>query len=386
MRLLSRLRKHVPEDWLKHSSKNLRRAVIIVGAGASKVLGLPLQSELFSYLRRKNKQEAHHLEYTEDEFGSDVERAFTLLEAEARDSHVLSWSDANLRLSILKNTISECFAKQIVDRDGWVLYKEFLLTILSLYETVSIISLNWDTSLEELLIESGKGIDYGILFDSTDHGWPNRSETVPVYKLHGSLNWWLCHNCKEFFCSNVMPEQASSLGLQTIFRDKGAHQKAEKLWRQRWWDKKVRIRIDDNQIIRLMPPVTLNVCPQCSIPALEVVITPPSVFKQTLVNYQDSVRRRAHHALAAAGNIFIVGSSLREADYDLMHLLKGTVLKGGVFSLGVVNDLPAAQKTLGLLKRRMGARLECMAFHLGYLDKDTSMNVRRMHKYINDRI
>lgn len=121
---------------------------------------------------------------------------------------IVRWADFYMRILIQKVFAEELDYKQNIGRN----YDSFkrLFEVLSLKETdkkVSFVSFNYDLCLENKLKEAGISFFYPNFTD--DMG----TNGVPIFKPHGSLNWWHGYDgfvrLKEDWCQPIMIKENS---------------------------------------------------------------------------------------------------------------------------------------------------------------------------------
>jgi hypothetical protein len=158
--------------------------------------------------------------------------------------------------------------------------------------SVSVVTFNYDLACDFAMHSAGLGVDYA-LDDATDRN------TIPLLKLHGSLNWVYCPDLER-----VVPWT-----LQEHFG------------KYRWdvWDEQTIVRL------RLMPHLKdfkyqeHDVLP-------EPVLVPPTWNKSTYHRNIAEVWKRAARELSDAEDIYIIGYSLPETDSFFRYLYAlGTV-------------------------------------------------------------
>lgn len=249
-------------------SQDKRSVVVIMGAGASAVLGLPLQSQLWQALKTRYEGSATAKEFLKQWsllYGDrDIETSFTIAELAALNGGLtLVCEDVpKAEIICLQGMLRRLFIEFAPLPEGLPLYRSLLKLLYKRYEEVTFISLNWDTTLEKMLLEMGRNYNYGLLFDNNEMTSERYSL---VLKPHGSVNWLFCRACK-------------------------------------------RLTISDQE--------------KCACGSTaEPVLTPPSFRKDTLFQPLNSLGRKTYQKLAAADTILVVGYSFREADYDMRYLL-----------------------------------------------------------------
>jgi NAD-dependent SIR2 family protein deacetylase len=154
-------------------------------------------------------------------------------------------------------------------------------------EHTAFMTFNYDILIDNALLDvvGERRIDYGVEFVN-QYRRPN-DRAVPLYKLHGSLNWLLCSTCRDI---QITPRQKGVLKLK--------------------WE----------------PHETI--CEQCETPRSPIVI-PPTFFK-VLSNLQ--LRRiwdSAERDCLRARRLVFCGYSFPDADVHVRYLLKRVERKRG---------------------------------------------------------
>jgi hypothetical protein len=151
----------------------------------------------------------------------------------------------------------------------------------------TIISLNYDIAIDNALLwlfnRAGLGsVDYGL---KVRDSWPigrydDRLGPVPLLKLHGSLNWLYCPNCR---------------ALDVTEGHKGVY-----------------VVLEEGESVE---------CSGCHKPNYESTLITPS-FVRTMANgLLVPVWKRAEQAVAGAERLVFIGYSLPDADIDLRCML-----------------------------------------------------------------
>jgi NAD-dependent SIR2 family protein deacetylase len=154
--------------------------------------------------------------------------------------------------------------------------------------------------MEMALRGAGLAHDYALGDDQ-----PSNPRVVPLLKLHGSVNWYLCEKCG-------------------VVYDGGTFRNAFQ-------------RMENGRFIATLEHPRAHSCSQ--VPARDIpVIVPPSWDKS---RYQNSLRivwARAAQELAVADEIYVIGYSLPETDAFFRYLFAlGTQSRTRVHRLFVVN-------------------------------------------------
>jgi NAD-dependent SIR2 family protein deacetylase len=208
------------------------KTVFIVGAGFSFYAGLPLTTEftealldlklkgdkrseeLVQFLRKFVGRTFNHDESAAAKYWPSLEDLFTCIDISANSGHHLGSKYApqalrTARRALIVRTIRmlrERYSKARMDKDArWAELED-------VFETVDVdnsafISMNWDTVIEEGLARTRgiTSIDYGcdpIAVKFVASAVKPRivsGRKVRVGKLHGSINWLYCDNCRAVF-------------------------------------------------------------------------------------------------------------------------------------------------------------------------------------------
>ncbi len=304
--------------------------VFILGAGASKECGAPLMHDFLDVASRllhsksvEDKKE--HFERVFKAIGglqsvhskskldiTNIESIFTSLEIanvlgrlpnfEATDIPKVISSLKEVIVTTLEQTICYPTSRNCVDAPrNYVNFAETIKYLLSdafPSQSVSIISFNYDVALDMALYKAGLGPDYGIPPASLSE------RPVPLYKLHGSLNWAVMKDTGE-----VMP-----LRLEEYFK-KCSH---------RDWEERGTCLLEiGSNIQEIFGKFEKQV-------EKEPVIVPPTWNKADYHQMLAKIWSSAADHLSEAKSIFVLGYSLPETD-AFFRLL---------YALGTVGDSP----------------------------------------------
>ncbi len=302
--------------------------VFVLGAGASKEAGAPLMADFLDVADMLHKSgsvadKGEHFERVFKAIGSlqkvhskselditNIESIFATFEM-AKVIQKMPGSDSDdidSLIASLKEVICETLEKTIpLSLKGNAImapdpYINFVDLIKKLRDdiipshNISIITFNYDIACDLALYKGGLGPNY--CFD-----FPTHSSSVPLLKLHGSLNWASCSECNE-----IVPWDL------------------DKFFKKFSWNNP----FDHNQTF-LQISRHFNEFIHCKKQVLpEPVIVPPtwntSEYHQSLTK----VWSRAAEDLGKAENIFVMGYSLPESDAFFRYL----------YALGTVGDAP----------------------------------------------
>jgi NAD-dependent SIR2 family protein deacetylase len=145
------------------------------------------------------------------------------------------------------------------------------------------ITTNWDIlfeSTKRIYLRDG-WINYGedIFAYDTASNKTNPTEILKILKLHGSLNWGFCKECKKIYYTEKMWDVLNTSSLELK-------------------------------------------CPDCKI-KLEPVIVPPTISKLTKANYPQlkSIWSSAYENLRSCEKIYFIGYSFPETDVETKYFI-----------------------------------------------------------------
>lgn len=302
--------------------------VIILGAGASKSEGAPLQKELFSefieYYKQASKdkicslskeQEELIIEYFKDFWGIDInnyqnpdvefptfEECLGILDlAYLRGESLKGYTGDDINK--VRNALIFLIAK-VLDKKlrGKIVYHRRLVDRLIEKEKLTqtaFISLNYDTIIDNILVERYPEyhIDYGIDFVNfereSDWTRPEQDKSVLLLKIHGSLNWLYCPTCNHL-------ERTPRKAIDAFYKEKP--------------------------------------CRDCNTP-MKPVIIPPTFYKELTNPFIQEILLKTDKVLRNADRVFICGYSFSDADIHIKYLLKRAErFKGKTPKIWVINN------------------------------------------------
>lgn len=284
---------------------------IILGAGASKADGAPLQGELFkdyfnsSYnnpeetILRENLK-AFFVSY----FGIDVdsrdldiaifptyEEVLGILEiAMQREERFENTTPQNISIERIRKDLILMIAlildKKLKERNKF--HKNLVRNLkdLNLLYKTTFISLNYDILIDNALadVHQQYDLDYSLEFTNYREGgdWhrPDPTKSVKLFKIHGSLNWLYCPTC---------------LSLTLTPQKKGVREFI-------YQPKKC-------------------VCPSCN-NMTNPIIVPPTFFKVMSNYYLQQVWHSVEKELRNVKKLIFCGYSFPDADIHIKYFLK----------------------------------------------------------------
>lgn len=311
-----------------------RSHVYIVGAGFSKYAGLPLQKDFTEALLEPRSRESHpmrplvqhlgkfvhdvfdHGEDAKARFWPNLEDVFTNIDLAANTGHHLGHTLAPSDLRMTRRVLLARMLRMLDERYAaaeeqmnreWMQMNRFFKTLDTKHS--AFISINWDTVVERQLegLAGNHSVDYRcgalratfpkkgnvIAIQETS----GQTTSVPVLKIHGSVNWLYCDNCRQLYwfpakdglsvaMQLITPREAKLLGLSDV-------SKCGK-WRC--------VRCID-------VPLTTRIATFSYLKALEF-----SMFERSWLS--------AERLLREATKWIFIGYSLPAADYEFKYLLK----------------------------------------------------------------
>ncbi len=325
------------------------RTVYVLGAGFSYGAGFPLQANLLQRLR-----ELTIVDIPPEPFGvfadavsralpfvarayptqdPSLEDVFTLLDhAIARREHCAgaAWDQLDDIRESLKTGILIALhaAHQRVTPSALALYRAIGAHVIHAAldgppAQVSVVSLNWDTLLEDsvywcirrLGLTGKVDVNYGCdsqplgpdcphipSFEQGSKGFVG----VRVFKPHGSVNWLVCPACSRLFTGLGSPEEA---------------------WAQ--------------YCLPRPCPKCSRAAPDPSSPILRPLYVTPTFLKSFENLHLQNVWHRAHLDLTEAESVVFVGYSFPEADYHLRTLFRRAIRPGAQITCALVpSDAP----------------------------------------------
>ncbi|MBI4962476.1 MAG: hypothetical protein HY913_04305 [Desulfomonile tiedjei] len=154
---------------------------------------------------------------------------------------------------------------------------------------VAVLTFNYDLALDRSLAAKGLKPDYCLEDGKNPDG-------LPLLKLHGSLNWAYCPECRRVFSLNLLSKKA-----EDFFEDKvlPRHGNSAPMPIQRWLDEE-------------------SFCPHTY--SKQPLIVPPTWNKASYHRVMPTVWHWAAHYLRSAEYIFVLGYSFPSSDTFFHHL------------------------------------------------------------------
>jgi hypothetical protein len=316
----------------KNMSK--RTHVYIVGAGFSKYAGLPLQSDFTEALLASRSDRAHpmhplisHLEtFIHDAFDHsesakakhwpNLEDLFTNIDLAANTGHHLGATHAPSKLRTTRRVLLARVMYMLNERyleaeknkaDDWRKLDGFFKDLDA--DRSAFISINWDTVIERRLEERRKLVNFDYRCGALSARFPGKgnvvaerklakdSKQVPVVKIHGSVNWLYCDNCRQLYWFPA--DDAIRVAMQLITIPEA------KMLNVQWPEACEKWRCLNCPTV----PLTTRIATFSFLKALDF-----PMFERSWVS--------AERLLRNASKWVFIGYSLPGADYEFKHLLK----------------------------------------------------------------
>lgn len=310
----------------------MSKTAIFLGAGASKADGAPLQYELISEMIKLIQEDTidvkPHLRtfflifFEIDIQDTLINRDYPSFEEilgvidisiERGESykdfqhHPLARNSDNPVLVQVREYLVYYMAQVIKKKlEGENIYHTKLIKNLkdkNILEKVCFISTNYDIlidnalgSLDNIGTTDYKNIDYGIKFSN----YNQKGFNIPLYKVHGSLNWLYCPVCKTM---KLTPYEKSAFYLIDL--------------------------INENN---------LTICNMCGINSISVII-PPTYFKDMRNHFISTIWNSLEQDLHIIDHIIICGYSMPDADFHVKYLLKkAQIYRNNDVRFTIIND------------------------------------------------
>lgn len=352
--------------------------VFILGAGASKLAGAPLMGdfldtahdlwklgktsdsqedfnsvfEAISLLQRVHSKSQLNIDNIESVFAA-FEMAKTLGTFPGKDVNQISDLIKSLKRLIVKTlelSVKFPIKEQHIDVPPPP-YHEFIKMVSFLRgeakpnHSVAILTFNYDIALDYAVNYSCVNIDYGIGNEAVD-----KIDSLPVIKLHGSLNWTTSVNN-----GDIVP-----WSLKNYFK---THERAFNPNRQKCMipiGSQLKEMNNKKQIVNGEP-----------------VIVPPSWNKEDSHRALTKVWTRAAKELKNAENIFIIGYSMPLSDAFFQYLYAlGTVGKTVLKKIWVYNIDPPKGEVEDRFRKILGPAAEARFKYFPYTFKKAIREIK----------
>ncbi|NLI12218.1 SIR2 family protein [Pelotomaculum propionicicum] len=277
------------------------KTVYILGAGASAAEGAPVVRNFLRVAYRYFKEERNEtdldivwdfLEHfygqrTKISSGEDLDRypgideIFNIVDWYLLHNQAFSRRFSRPRLFHLKNAlvklISMTLDRSLPPQEG--IHHSFVTGVLGKgKEPPTFISLNYDIVLDKALRGAGYALEYGFYGSHGDHLASRKK--IPLYKLHGSLNWSFCPLCGE-------------------------------------------ISEHEEKVAHLLFGSGNNItCPYCGGENSQAIIIAPTLYKSYKISRLQNIWDGAVGAISHSDRLVIIGYSLEAADTSFIATIK----------------------------------------------------------------
>ena len=292
----------------------------VFGAGASYADGAPLQADILPIIMsdelpdiRKSKTGQSVTEFIEDNFAWDeraqifptLETIFGFLDYFISQDEHLSAKYPNARIRTIKEGLIKLihYVISVKSNGQGRTYRAFWESICRYKPAISILTLNYDTLLEDAfsMINAGRcSINYCLHFLNHDLAgkrqkkYPrSKPNAIKILKGHGSLNWKYCRCCKQVL---LTPRDS---------------------------------RVDLLEEHNIQGPGSLSkyFCPLDS-SEFETLIIPPSHIKKISHPVISQILNEAIREIRACQRVVFVGYSFPDADVHFKALFKKSLSYG----------------------------------------------------------
>ncbi|OPY59049.1 MAG: hypothetical protein A4E55_00418 [Pelotomaculum sp. PtaU1.Bin035] len=277
------------------------KTVYVFGAGASAAEGAPVLRDFLKIAYRFFKEENYSTEldivweFLKHFHGSGtmirhadeldrfpgLEEIFNIVDWSLLQNQAFSIRFSRARLHELKTAlvklISMTLDKSLHSYNG--IHQSFVSEVIRGGEEIStFISLNYDIVLDNAIRTTGYAPEYGFYGNHSDHQDCRRG--IPLYKLHGSLNWSFCPLCGEISEHN---EKVAHL----LFKDKFS--------------------------------IT---CLNCGSDNSQAIIIAPTLYKSYNINRLQNIWDCAGKSISLSDRLVFIGYSLAPADTSIIATIK----------------------------------------------------------------
>ncbi|MDF9408967.1 MAG: hypothetical protein A4E52_01392 [Pelotomaculum sp. PtaB.Bin013] len=277
------------------------KTVYIFGAGASAAEGAPVLRDFLKIAYQFFKEEHYSTEldivweFLEHFYGHEttinhsnelekfpgLEETFNIVDWSLLQNQAFSIRFPRPRLHELKTAlvklISMTLDKSLPSYNG--MHQAFVSEVIRGGEDIpTFISLNYDIVLDNAIRSTGYELEYGFYGNHLNH--MDCCKKIPLYKLHGSLNWSFCPLCGEISEHN---EKVAHL----LFKDKYS--------------------------------IT---CLNCGSDSSQAIIIAPTLYKSYNISRLQNVWDCAGKSISLSDRLIFVGYSLAPADTSIIATVK----------------------------------------------------------------
>lgn len=275
----------------------MAETLYFLGAGASREAGVPTQKELWDQVVARWKKTGDkdikalldfaaylHLGETIEACRVDLAQLLTLMDLALEQNTALGRYDTG-DLRQLRNLIVDVLCDILADSVKREKGSALIGFCQALASGDTVISLNYDTAIDDLLAKYFGYVSYGFEFANQSYPMnvPKLLDEYLLLKPHGSLNWLYC-NC----CNGIYFNERNKIGGVFLPRP---------------------------------------VCPADSHPLRRVIVS-PTYRKQFLIPHLHTVWMKCFHYLKNAKTINFIGYSFPPGDIHVIYMIKRAILAG----------------------------------------------------------
>jgi hypothetical protein len=301
------------------------KTTFILGAGFSKAAGIPIQAELAEQMLSVRFDSPLDkvitkaiTEYLSEVFGYQTGAEFPSMEDMFTVIDLSSMAGLNLGIKYSPRKL-RALRRMLKYRIFTILEQPFstidaINKLLHPYiqsgDEVSFVVLNWDLVLEKHLLSLNPHLNINYSFPCYDWNNPtsdydHHKKAISVLKIHGSVNWVYCDNCKSLFY-----DLTQNLHLKT---KAGLYKEDFYLFDKEFTDKEFDAAMESAPDDR--------VCKFCG----ETVSSHIATFsfrKSFRTHAYPAIWYKAERVLSDADKWVFIGYSLPDADFEFKHMLK----------------------------------------------------------------
>jgi hypothetical protein len=257
-----------------------------------------------------------HSESAKARYWPNLEDLFTNIDLAANTGHHLGATHSPSELRMTRRALLARMMYMLNDRyveaennkgDEWKKLDDFFMKLD--LDHSAFVSINWDTVIERRLTDRRKLVNFDYRCGALAAKFPSEgnvvqdrklakgSKQMPVVKIHGSVNWLYCDNCRQLYWFS--PDDAVRVAMQLI-----TAQEAKKL------------KVHQPEACERWR------CLNCSSVPLTTRIATFSFLKALDFPMFERSWLSAERLLRNAKKWVFMGYSLPGADYEFKHLLK----------------------------------------------------------------
>lgn len=319
-----------------------RATVYVVGAGFSMYAGLPLQLDFTEALLAFRSDKTHpmqpltahlakfihdafdHNESAKAKHWPNLEDVFTNIDLAANTGHHLGATHAPSQLRMARRVLLARMMYMLNERyleaedrktEDWQKLDEFFNNLN--IDRSAFISMNWDTVIERRLTERQKVENFDYRCGATaarfrsksniigERTLPDKGKKTPVVKIHGSVNWLYCDNCRHLYW--FPPDDAIRVAMQLVTPEEAVKLQLKNAGGCAKW----------RCLNCTTVPLTTRIATFSFLKALDF-----PMFERSWLSAEELLRN--------AKKWVFIGYSLPAADYEFKHLLKRVQLSRNV--------------------------------------------------------